>query len=240
MPAYAVYERMPRSARLIVPEVSLHVVHRGHDRAGIFVSDDDYASYLVALATYAARFRCTVHAYCLMTNHVHVLMTPHDGTGCALLMKHLAQRHSKRINGKLGRTGTLWEGRYYSGLVKNDGYAVACYRYIELNPVRAAMVQHPRTYRWSSYRANALRDRQSFVRAHPSFLALAIEDEARAATYQTLCDEPLKQEVIDEIRRATYGGHGMGEPRKRRGRPNRSAAAENGDCHQLEMVTVTN
>jgi putative transposase len=229
---------MPRAARLVVPDVSLHVVHRGHDRADCFFDEADYLSYLVALGTYAARFGCGVHAYCLMTNHVHLLLTPGDANGCALLMKHLAQRHSKRINAKLGRTGTLWEGGYYSGLVDTDEFAVACYRYIELNPVRAAMVKHPSIYPWSSYSANVLSNQHSFVRPHASFLALGLEDESRVAAYQALCDQPLKQEVIDEIRRATYGGQRMGAPRKARGRPKRSI--ENGDCHQLEMVTVTN
>jgi putative transposase len=222
---------MPRTARLVFPDVCLHVVHRGHDRADCFVDEADYVSYLVALGTYAARFRCAIHAYCLMTNHVHLLVTPQDSTGCAFLMKHLAQRHSKRINAKLGRTGTLWEGRYYSGLVSSDEYAVACYRYVELNPVRAAMVDHPSKYSWSSYNANVLTEQHSFVAAHPSFLALGTQDHARSAAYKALCDEPLKQQVIDEIRRATYGGQRMGAPRKRRGRPKRSA--ENGDCHQL-------
>jgi putative transposase len=175
-----------------------------------------------------------------MTNHVHLLVTPRDATGCALLMKHLAQRHSKRINAKLGRTGTLWEGRYYSGLVASDDYAVACYRYIELNPVRAAMVEHLSNYRWSSYSANVLTERHSYVTPHPSFLALATEEQSRTAAYKALCDQPLKQEIIEEIRRATYGGHRMGELPKRRGRPKRSVGRENGNCHQLEIVTVTN
>lgn len=231
---------MPRTARLVVPDVALHVVHRGHDRAECFFDDADYVAYLVALGTYAARFGCAIHAYCLMTNHVHLLITPHDATGCALFMKHLAQRYSKRINAKLSRTGTLWEGRYYSALVASDEYAVACYRYIELNPVRASLVGHASKYRWSSYNANLLTERHSFVTPHASFLALAIEQHSRAAAYAALCKEPLKQEVIDEIRRATYGGRRMGEPRKPRGRPKRLAAAQNGDCHQLEMVTVTN
>jgi putative transposase len=175
-----------------------------------------------------------------MTNHVHLLVTPTDAIGCALLMKHLAQRHAKRINAKHGRTGTLWEGRPHSGLVASDEYAIACYRYVELNPVRATMVDHPSKYRWSSYAANTGADAHSFVRPHPSFLALALEDEHRTAAYKALCEEPLKQEMIDEIRRATHGGHRMGEPRKPRGRRKRSAAQENGDSHQLEMVTVTN
>lgn len=206
---------MPRTARLVIPEVSLHIVHRGHNRANCFLDDADYLSYLAALGTYAARFACSVHAYCLMTNHVHLLVTPHDAAGCSNLMKHLAQRHSKRMNAKLGRTGTLWEGRYYSGLVPSDEYAVACYRYIELNPVRASMVEHPAQYRWSSYGANVLTDRHSFVKAHPSFIALGTKAQARISAYQSLCGEPLKQEMIAEIRRATHGGHRMGERRSR-------------------------
>src|SRR5574342_1025816 len=170
---------MPRTARLVVPDIALHVVQRGHDRADCFFEDGDYMSYLVALGTYAARFGCSVHAYCLMTNHVHLLITPRDAIGCALLMKHLAQRHAKRINGKQGRTGTLWEGRPYSGLVASDEYALACYRYIELNPVRAGMVDHPAKYRWSSYAANLGSDLHSFVRPHPALVALAMEEQRR-------------------------------------------------------------
>jgi len=230
---------MPRTARLVVPDVSLHIVQRGHDRADCFFEDADYLAYLVALGTYAARFGCVVHAYCLMTNHAHVLLTPHDATGCGLLMKHLAQRHAKRINAKQERTGTLWEGRYYSGVVATDDYADACYRYIELNPVRAAMVPHPSQYRWSSYNANVGCDLHSFIRPHAAFLALAKDDPARVAAYQALCDDPLRQELVDEIRRATRTGHRMGAPRKPRGRPKQSVVGENGDCHQLEMVTVT-
>ncbi|HEX6266941.1 MAG TPA: transposase [Burkholderiales bacterium] len=133
---------MPRLARLIVPDVSVHIVQRGHRRAACFFDDADYLAYLVALGTYASRFQCAVHAYCLMTNHVHLLVTPGDAAGCALLMKHLAQRHSKRINARLARTGTLWEGRFYSALVTSEDYVLACYRYIELNPLRAGMVGH--------------------------------------------------------------------------------------------------
>src|SRR5690554_4997647 len=107
---------MPRTARLVIPDFALHVIQRGHDRADCFFEEADYVDYLVALGTYAARFQCLVHAYCLMTNHVHLLVTPRENTGCALLMKHLAQRHAKRINAKLGRTGTLWEGRPHSGI----------------------------------------------------------------------------------------------------------------------------
>jgi putative transposase len=223
---------MPRTARLIIPDVSLHIVQRGHDRAACFFEDADYVAYLVALGTYAARFRCLIHAYCLMTNHVHLLLTPTDSTGCSLMMKHLAQRHSRRINAKHERTGTLWEGRFYSGLVASEYYALACYRYIELNPVRAGMVEFPDAYRWSSHHANVQAGSQSLIKPHPAFFALGTEDEPRLAAYRALCFEPLQNDVLDEIRRATRSGHRMGAPRKARGRPSGQAAEK--------MVTVTN
>ena len=230
---------MPRVARVIVPDMSLHIVQRGHDRAPCFFDETDYTAYLVALGTYAARFSCAVHAFCLMTNHVHLLITPRDRVGCSLLMKHLAQRHAKRINARRQRTGSLWESRFHSGLVTSDEYAIACYRYIELNPLRACMVAHPSKYGWSSYNANVGAAPHSFVKPHPSFSALALQDSHRIAAYRDLCDTPLPQPLIDEIRRATRCGHRMGEPRKPRGRPTPSVVQENGDCHQLEMVTVT-
>lgn len=225
---------MPRVARLVVPGVSIHIVQRGHRRTACFFDDADYLAYLVALGTYASRFGCAVHAYCLMTNHVHLLVTPENAAGCALLMKHLAQRHSKRINAKLARTGTLWEGRFHSALVASDEYALACYRYIELNPVRAGMVEHAKQYPWSSHRANIHAEPHSFVRPHSAYLGLASDE------YQALCETPLQSDVLNEIRSATLSGHRVGAPRLPRGRPKLPSAEKNSDCHQLEMVTVTN
>lgn len=236
----AVYGAMPRLARLVVPDVAVHIVQRGHRRGACFFDDADYLAYLVALGTYAARFHCAVHAYCLMTNHVHLLVTPREAAGCALLMKHLAQRHSKRINAKLVRTGTLWEGRFYSALVTTDDYVLACYRYIELNPLRAGMVQHVAHYRWSSHRANILAEPNGLITPHPTYLALGRDQTHRTSAYQALCARPLQPDVLYEIRRATRSGHRVGAPRNARGRPKRHSTGENGDCRQLEMVTVTN
>jgi len=217
---------MPRTARLIIPEVAVHVVQRGHDRADCFFVEADYRAYLHALWTYAAQFDCKVHAYCLMTNHVHLLLTPARPTSCAQLMKHVAQRYSKRLNARHGRTGTLWEGRFYSGLVTSEHYALACYRYIDVNPVRAGLVDHPGEYRWSSYRANTYTRLDDFVSPHPAYLSLAASTPERAATYVALCNASLDQNVLQEIRTATRNGYSMGAPRRPRGR-------------QAKMVTVT-
>jgi putative transposase len=216
---------MPRIARLIVPDVAVHIVQRGHDRADCFFEEADYHAYMDALRIYAAKFACNVHAYCLMTNHVHLLVTPCEASGCAQLMKHVAQRYSKRFNARHGRRGTLWEGRFYSALVPRERYALACYRYIDLNPVRAGMVQHPAQYRWSSYRANAQARPDELVTPHPAYVALAGGGDERAAKYAALCSTSLDQDVLEDIRKATRGGRTMGVPRRPRGRP--------------KMVTVT-
>jgi putative transposase len=210
---------MPRVARLIIPDVPVHIVQRGHDRADCFLEEADYRAYLDALRMYATRFDCTVHAYCLMTNHVHLLLTPHESTGCAQLMNHVAQRYSKRVNARQGRSGTLWESRFYSGLVTTGRYALACYRYIELNPVRAGLVKHPADYRWSSYRANTHSRLDDFVSPHAAYVALGENPLGRAASYAAICDTSLEQEVVQEIRKATRGGYSMGGPRRPRGRP---------------------
>ncbi|OGA67422.1 MAG: hypothetical protein A3G81_00985 [Betaproteobacteria bacterium RIFCSPLOWO2_12_FULL_65_14] len=217
---------MPRTARLVIPDIAVHIVQRGHDRAACFFDDADYRAYLEALREYAAEFHCSVHAYCLMTNHVHLLLTPREPTGCAQLMKHLAQRYSKRMNARHGRTGTLWEGRFHSGLVSSDHYALACYRYIDLNPVRAGLVPHPSEYRWSSYRANTYTRLDDLLNPHPAYAVLAADAPQRAAAYAMLCESSLEKKVLDEIRKATRGGHSMGAARRPRGRPQK-------------MVTVT-
>jgi len=215
-------------ARLIVPDVAVHVVQRGHDRADCFFEEADYRAYLAALRTYATQFNCKVHAYCLMTNHVHVLLTPPEPTSCAQLLKHVAQCYSKRLNARHGRTGTLWEGRFHSGLVATEHYALACYRYIDLNPVRAGLVKHPAEYRWSSYLANTHTRLDDFVRPHAAYLALAASSLERAASYAALCTTSLEQNVLEDIRKATRGGYSMGAPRRPRGRPQKT-----------KMVTVT-
>src|ERR1700757_3980819 len=145
---------MSRHARIILSEVPVHIIQRGRDGGACFFGDRDYVRYLDELRELAPQLGCAVHAYCLMTNHVHLLLTPQTTDSCALLMKRLGQRYVQYVNGNYGRSGTLWEGRFRSAVVQSERYLLACSRYIELNPVRAAMVGHPRQYRWSSYRIN--------------------------------------------------------------------------------------
>ena len=146
---------MPRHARAILPEVAVHIIQRGNNRSACFHRDADYLVYLDHLRELSQRHGCEIHAYCLMTNHVHLLATPRAANACALLMKNLGQRYVQYVNRSRERTGTLWEGRFRSCIAQSERYVMACYRYIELNPVRAGMVARAGDYRWSSYLANA-------------------------------------------------------------------------------------
>jgi putative transposase len=210
---------MPRSARTVLVNYPLHIVQRGINRNRCFFGDGDYAAYLRYLGIYAGRFGCSIHAYCLMTNHVHLLVTPHAEAACALLMKNVGQCFVQRVNKALKRTGTLWEGRFHSCLVRSDSHVLACYRYIELNPVRAAMVRAPGEYPWSSYGANAHGAANGLVQPHGVYEQLGADAASRASAYGELCAGELSSLLLEEIRRATRAGCVMGTLRRNRGRP---------------------
>lgn len=212
---------MPRTARSILVDCPLHVVQRGINRSACFFTDGDYLTYLHYLAMFSVRFGCSVHAYCLMTNHVHLLLTPHTKNACALLMKNLGQRYVQGINQRLERSGTLWEGRFHSCLVTSENYVLACYRYIELNPVRAGIVAFPGHYRWSSYRANAEGKPSGVIQAHPVYQGLGVELQQRSCAYKSLCEESVPNSVVEEIRKATRVGCAIGTRRRQRGRPSK-------------------
>jgi len=135
-----------------MPNCPHHIVQRGHDRNEVFIEAVDYHSYLKTLREFKEAFGVRIYAYCLMTNHVHLLLEPSTPSGIGQLMKRLAGRQTRFRNRQENRRGTLWEGRYKSSIVDADDYLMACVRYVELNPVRARMVDMPIKYKWSSYR----------------------------------------------------------------------------------------
>jgi putative transposase len=194
----------------MLPDVPVHIVQRGNNRNACFFAEEDYACYLFHLEKLARRFECSVHAWCLMTNHVHLLVTPGTAETCGLLMKNLGQRYVQYVDRVRGRTGTLWEGRFRSCLAQSEDYVLACYRYIELNPVRARMVTHPRDYPWSSYRVNAEGSHGSLVTPHAEYLRLGAGGAARRASYRELLAEQLDGGLADNIRSATNGGFALG------------------------------
>ena len=191
---------MPRPPRPDLPGIPQYVIQRGNDRQACFFSDDDHQTYLTLLREAAARHDCAVHAYVLMTNHVHLLVSPTAARGVARMMQTLGRGYVGYINARYRRTGTLWEGRYKSCLVDADDYLLTCYRYIELNPVRAGMVERPEAYRWSSHACNAHGAHDAIVRPHAGYLALCASEAARQVAYRALFAEALTPARIADIR----------------------------------------
>lgn len=204
---------MPRRARVILANVPVHVIQRGNNRQACFFADGDYHVYLRWLEEYAEFESCRVHAYVLMTNHVHLLLTADAADGPGRLMKRLGQRYVQYINRTYQRSGTLWEGRYRSCLVQEEAYLLGCQRYIELNPVRAAMVAHPSEYWWSSYRANAQGAASTLITPHPLYESLSRDPVERRQSYRELFRHELDSGLVDEIRRATNGNYALGTER---------------------------
>lgn len=198
---------MPRLARLVIPGVALHVTQRGHDRRACFREDTDRMVYLTLLREGLKKAGCALHAYCLMTNHVHLLLTPSDVKACATLMRNLGQRYVQYFNRRYERSGTLWEGRPHSCLVDSAPYVLACYRYIELNPVRAGMIPATTVYEWSSHEANAGRVADPELSPHAEYVALSDDSRARCAAYEQLFQKGDDAQFLSEIRDATNGGY---------------------------------
>jgi putative transposase len=163
---------MPRKPRFYLPGVPAHVIQRGNARQAVFFAAEDYESYRRWLAAAAARHGCAIHAYVLMTNHVHLLLTPADPDSISRLMQMLGRHYVTYINRTYGRSGTLWEGRHKGCVISSDAYLLTCMRYIELNPVRAHMATAPGDYRWSSYRSNAFGEIDDTLIAHSSYIEL--------------------------------------------------------------------
>lgn len=204
---------MPRRARLVVPGIPWHIIQRGNNRSACFYADDDYHTYLDTLKEQAEKYACSVHAYCLMTNHAHLLLTPEHQESAALLMKHLGQRYVQYINRTYKRSGTLWEGRFRSCLAQSENYVLACYRYIELNPVRAEMVDHPADYPWSSYQTNGQGKTNELVMPHNEYLRLGNTSIDRQLHYRGLFDSHMEPKLIEEIRQVTNGNYVLGNAR---------------------------
>jgi putative transposase len=221
---------MPRQPRYPLPDIPQHVIQRGNNRQPVFFADDDYCFYLACLQRAAEQHACAVHAYVLMTNHVHLLVTPSQANGVAKLMQSLGRRYVQYVNVTYQRTGTLWEGRYRACLVEADTYLFSCSRYIELNPVRAAMAPHPGAYPWSSYRWHACGEPDPVITDHSLYHALGSTPDERQAAYRGLFEEVLDARVLQDIRTTLHQSRVLGterfkdaieEPLARRVRPGR-------------------
>ena len=194
---------MARLPRFVIPGQPQHVIQRGNNRSVIFVGDEDYQYYLARLKEACKKHQCDIHAYVLMTNHVHLLITPHTENGISKVMQTLGRYYVQYFNDQYRRTGTLWEGRYKATLLDSEQYLLVCSRYIELNPVRANMVKQPEEYPWSSYHANALGKEDSLLVRHEVYQAFGKDIEERCSHYRALFKHHINEKQLDEIRQAT-------------------------------------
>lgn len=201
---------MPRRPRIQLDRVPLHIVQRGHNREACFFGEQDYQSYLHWLGEALGETECQLHAYALMTNHVHLLLTPKHAAAVPRLIMSLGRRYVQYINRTYRRTGTLWDSRYKSSVVQAETYLLTCQRYIELNPVRAAMVEDPAHYRWTSYRHNALGQTDSRITPHPLYMAIGATDKSRQSAYRALFRASLDDAAIDDIRLALNQNQPLG------------------------------
>lgn len=201
---------MPRIPRPVVAGQPLHLIQRGNNRAATFVDAQDYSRYRQVLRDASELASCAIHAYVLMTNHVHLLVTPDHALGPAHMMQAIGRRYVRYFNDRYTRTGTLWEGRYRSALIDSNRYFFACSRYVELNAVRAGIVTHPSAYRWSSFRCNADGEPDPLVTPHRLYRELGVNSTEREAAYTAMFATELAGEDVDAIRAATNGNRALG------------------------------
>ncbi|HEB63744.1 MAG TPA: transposase [Gammaproteobacteria bacterium] len=204
---------MPRKPRFFLPNVPVHIVIRGNSRKIIFAEDDDYHAYLGWLKEGAEKHDCQIHAYVLMSNHVHLLVSANHPQNLSKLLQAVGRRYVPFFNHKYGNSGTLWEGRFKASSIDSEQYLLTCYRYIELNPVRAHMVKKPKEYRWSSYRVNALGENNPIITPHPLYLALGNNKQQRTQYYRESFKEALDEKLINEIQASVQTGTPMGSER---------------------------
>ena len=233
---------MARYGRYRLAGQPQHVIHRGNNRQSIFFGDDDYRRCLDYLAQAAETHGCALHAYVLMPNHLHLLLTPERAVGLSSMMQSLGRRYTGYVNQVQGRTGTLWDGRFRATVIDSEAYLLTCSRYIECNPVRAGLVAEPGDYRWSSYGANGLGAADPLVQPHGLYRALGGAPAERQATYRALFARAPAEAELAAIRGATNRGWALGGERflgavemaagrpvqpRPRGRPRKSAAGRN-------------
>jgi putative transposase len=196
---------MPRRPRSFLPNTPVHVMQRGVDRQRCFRQDKDFRSYLAALRETSDHYCVSIHAYVLMTNHVHILANPECEESISQMMQQLGRKYVSYFNKEHGRTGPLWEGRFRSSVICSDRYLFACCRYIELNPVRAGLAQSAREYRWSSYSVNAMALPDGLIRPSPMWLALGNTAPERSRRYRRIFSD-VAHDHDDQLRTAIKKG----------------------------------
>lgn len=206
---------MARQPRYCLPGQPQHVIQRGNNRTPMFDTPSDYQFFRECLVSAAGRFECAIHAYVLMMNHVHLLMSPRNACGISKVMQAVGRRYVRYFNDRNQRTGTLWEGRYRATVIDSDQYLFTCSRYIEENPVRAGIVLDPSHYPWSSYRTNALGIEDELVTPHERYLALGVSASIRQVAYRAMFASVSEPSTLTLIRSATNHAWALGNERFR-------------------------
>jgi len=201
---------MVRLSRISPAGVPVHIIQRGNNRQDCFISDEDHGAYAGWLKEYSLKCGVDIHAWVMMTNHVHLLCTPRVEGGISRMMQGLGRRYVQYFNFKYGRTGTLWEGRFKSCLIQEERYLLEVYKYIELNPVRAELVTDLGAYRWSSYQVNGLGKVSDLCTPHQEYLSLGKKAGTRQKNYREFFVQHAEEEVLEEIRTSTHKGMAFG------------------------------
>jgi len=201
---------MTRIARIVVPGETMHIIQRGNNNQPIFFHDTDYQQYLNMLKCSAPGNGCSIHAYALMENHVHLLLTPARWDGVSRMMQVVGRSYARYVNKQYNRSGTLWDGRYKSSLIESFHYLLPCSLYVEFNPVRTGIVKQPGDYRWSSYACNALGRNNELITLHPVYELLGDDHASRSQAYRKMSAELLCMADIERFRRGTEKGSVIG------------------------------
>lgn len=201
---------MARKPRFYLKGIPCHIVQRGNNRQACFFGLDDFGFYMHCLEKALQRYAVQLHAFVLMTNHVHLLMTPQDSDGISRVMQSVGRDYVRYFNNQYQRSGTLFEGRHKSSLIDSDRYFLQCHRYIELNPVRAQMVEHPALYHWSSYQHYGVGKQISCLTPHSLYLCLGQSRETRMQAYQNLISAELQPEELAEMRQCFSHNYPLG------------------------------
>lgn len=201
---------MARKPRLDLPGYAQHIIQRGNNRQVCFVSEEDFSMYAHHLHRASQKYSVDIHAWVFMTNHVHLLVTPKTAGAVSKMMQSVGRSYVRYFNYVYQRTGTLWEGRFKSCLLDTERYLLECYRYIELNPVRAGMVTEPSQYKWSSYCVNGLGKESKLASPHGLYLKLGENSKERRQAYRELFRYQLDDAMVEDIRAVTQKGLVLG------------------------------
>lgn len=209
-----------RPLRNFIPGLPVHLVHRGNNRQQIFTCTGDFLLFRRVIEDAFGELEVRVHSYVLMTNHVHLLLTPQGEHDISRALQTAIRRYTGYFNKRYSRTGFLWDSRAHATVIEEDRYLLACHRYIDMNPVRAGLVERAGEYLWSSHNYYAKAEPDSLLTPHNVVRALAVDDHARALAYRALFETPLDPQTLGAIRQATRSCRKLGWSNLRgRGRP---------------------